>query len=202
MKLISLFICLFLISVNSFCQRDTILKNKIDSLLTIDQQVQNDMILAYQNNEGQKIRDSLEAVKTETFKRNISVLKEIISQKGLPTYQLVGKESSNNFLTLVNHSFSDIPFQEKVAKLAKPEVKNKNISAPNLALMIDKMRIKSGRKQLYGTQCDYDEQGNAIIKNLFKPKAVDKRRKNMGLTPLSEYLKMMTEVHQQMNQKK
>ncbi len=69
-------------------------------------------------------------------------------------------------------------------------------------MMIDKMRIKSGRKQLYGTQCDYNEKGDAIVLNLYKSKSVDKRRKQMSLPPLSEYLQMMTEIHQQMNQKK
>ena len=202
MRVISFFICVFLIPVVSFGQRDSSLQKKIDSLLAVDQQVQTDMIAAYQHNAGQQEKDSLEKVKEQTFDRHIPVLKDIIRQKGLPTYQLVGKENSDNFLTLVNHSFSDIPFQQKVTKLAKAEVKRKNISAPYLALMIDKMKIKSGKKQPYGTQCDYTKEGEAIAINLFKPGTIDNRRAKMGLSPLKTYLKMMTEIHRQMNEKK
>jgi hypothetical protein len=201
MKTIFLFAWCILTAADSFSQPDAVLQKKIDSLFVIDQQVQTDRVLAFQKSAGQKALDSLEAVQMETFARHIPVLKEIIGGKGLPTYKLVGKNSSDNFLTLVNHSFSDIPFQQKVARLAGPEIKNKNISAPFLALMIDKMQIASGKKQHFGTQCDYDEQGNAIAKNLFKPKYVDKRRSKMGLQPLKDYLKMMTELHLQMNKR-
>ena len=193
---------MLLIPAASFSQPDTSLQKKIDSLLQVDQQVQTDMITAYQHNAGLQEKDSLEKVKEQTFNRHIPVLKDIIRQKGLPTYQLAGKESSDNFLTLVNHSFSDIPFQQKVAKLAKAEVKRKNISAPYLALMIDKMKIKSGKKQPYGTQCDYTKEGEAIAINLYRPGTIDKRRAKMGLSPLKTYLKMMTEIHRQMNEKK
>jgi len=193
--------CLFLVNL-LYGQTDSALQRRIDSLYTIDQQVQTDMIAAYQRSAPQAVRDSLEVVKTATFVRQVVVLKEIISVKGLPTYRLVGKTSSDQFLTLVNHSISDIPFQERVASLAKREVKRKNISAPALAMMIDKMRINSNRQQLYGSQLGYDSTGTAFAVNLYKLKGVDKRRKKMGLPPLQEYLEMVTSLHREMNKKK
>jgi hypothetical protein len=183
-------------------QSDVLLQHKIDSLYTIDQQVQSDMILAYQRNEGQKVIESLDKIKDATFKRQVIVLKEIIHQYGLPTYRLVGKAASDNFLTMVNHGFSDIPFQEQIAKLAQPEVSRDNISGPALAMMIDKMRINSDRQQLYGSQLTYDSAGHAMPVNLYKPRKVDKRRKKMKMNPIAEYLQMATELHQQMNKVK
>ncbi len=121
MKIACLFIFNILFSFFSFGQQDSLLKKKIDSLFAIDQQVQTDIVLAYQNNAGKKVIDSLDTLKVQAFKRNIPVLKEIIRQKGLPTFDLVGKESSNNFLALVNHGFSDIPFQERLLNLPEPK---------------------------------------------------------------------------------
>ncbi|RZK15419.1 MAG: hypothetical protein EOO43_15130 [Flavobacterium sp.] len=85
-------------------------------------------------------------------------------------------------------------------QLAKKEVKQKNISGQQIALLTDKMLIKTGKKQIYGTQCDYVN-GIAIANNIAHPENVDQRRKEMGLEPLKDYLAFMTSLHQQMNKK-
>ncbi len=202
MKTIFLIAVVFLFTTESFGQQDNILKQQIDSLYAVDQQVQTDMITAYQNNAERKVFDSLNTIKEEAFKRHIPVLKEIISRKDLPGYRQVGQESSDKFMAMVNHSFYDIAFQQKVAKLGKKQAKQKNISTPALAMMIDKMKIKSGQKQIYGTQCDYTDKGEAIAANLRRPATVDQRRKKMGLSLLKDYLQNMTDLHKKMNERK
>jgi hypothetical protein len=192
---------LFLAGTTVAQHPNTILKKQIDSLLNVDQLVQQNMIVAYQKNATKLEMDNLEKVKIETFNRHIPLLKNIVSTYGLPTYSLVGEKSSDNFLVMVNHSFTDSDFQRRVITLAKKEVKRKNISGQQIALLTDKMLIKTGEKQLYGSQCDYDSEGNAIAKNVADLKNVDKRRKEMGLNPLKEYLAFMTDLHQQMNKK-
>ncbi|RZK15420.1 MAG: hypothetical protein EOO43_15135 [Flavobacterium sp.] len=94
-------------------QHNQILKAKIDSLLQIDQLVQQNMIDAYQKNALRSIIDNLEKVKSETFFRHIVILKGMVSTYGLPTYTLVGEKSSNNFIAMVNHSFADPKFQRE-----------------------------------------------------------------------------------------
>lgn len=200
MQRVFFFICCIIFTISASSQTDTLLQRQLDSLLQIDQQVQMDMINASVANASKQTRDSLENVKSATFKRHIHLLKNIINEKGLPTYSSVGKTHSDNFFILANHSFDDTPFQEKVVEIAKKELKRKNISGSQLAMLIDKMRIKSGRNQIYGTQCTYTA-SEAIAADLEKPASVDKRRKKMGLPPLKEYLDMMTEFHKKMNEK-
>jgi hypothetical protein len=202
MKTIFFVVCTIFFAAESFGQHDSILKKKIDSLYSVDQQVQTDMITAYQNNAGQKVFDNLNTIKEEAFKRHIPFLKEIIRQKGFPGYKQVGRGSSDKCMTMINHSFSDIAFQQKIAKLGKKQAKKKNISTPDLAMIIDKMKIKSGQKQIYGTQCDYTDKGEAIATNLYRPATVDRRRKEMGLSSLKNYLQIMTDLHRQMNERK
>lgn len=202
MKAYVVFVFLFFWGLESSAQPDSLLKKEIDSLFAADQQIQTDMIAAYQNNAGQKIIDSLNRLKEELYKRHIPLLRNMIRNNGLPGYRQVGKESSDKFMTMVNHSFSDIAFQQKVAGLGKKQVKDKNISAPDLAMMIDKMRIKSGKKQIYGTQCSYTSSGEAVAVELQRPLTVNRRRKKMGLSSLDGYLKMMTELHKEMNRQK
>lgn len=202
MKTILLVAVVFLFTAESLGQQDSMLKQKIDSLYAVDQQVQTDIISAYQNNAEKKVIESLYTIKEEAFKRHIPVLKELINKKGLPGYRQVGQESSDNFMAMVNHGYYDVPFQQKVAKLGKKQAKQKNISTPALAMMIDKMKIKSGQKQIYGTQLDYTDKGEAIATNLRRPATVDQRRKKMGLSILKDYLQNMTDLHKKMNERK
>ncbi|MFD0941037.1 DUF6624 domain-containing protein [Pedobacter boryungensis] len=177
------------------------LQKKIDSLLTIDQLVQQEMIKSNKNGASTVQMDSLEHVKMETFNRHIPILKQIIAKYGLPTYSLVGVKSSDNFIVMVNHSVTDTKFQERVISLAQKEMKKRNISGQQIALLTDKMLISSGRKQIYGTQCGYDKDGNAFARDLQDPANVDEKRKLAGLTTLKEYLSFMTDLHKQMNKK-
>jgi hypothetical protein len=48
----------------------------------------------------------------------------------------------------------------------------------------------------------YTNELSAVPKKLARPGTVNKRRKEMGLEPIEEYLKMATEVHKSMNQRK
>lgn len=184
----------------SMAQTNPKLSAKIDSLYAIDQNMQQAIISASQNNATQPELQRLEKLKDEIFQKNIPLLKEILKKNGLPTYKLVGKKSSDNFMVMANHSFADIAFQKEVIHLANKETAEKSISGNQLALLTDKMLLKSGQKQIFGTQCTY-KNGVAIAQPIANEKNVDKRRKKAGLTPLATYLSMMTELHQQMNKK-
>lgn len=178
-----------------------LLQKTIDSLFAVDQLVQQNMITASQNDASANQMDSLERFKIETYNRHTVYLKKLIAKHGLPTYALVGSRSSDNFMVMVNHSITDTKFQEQIIKMTQRELKKKNISGQQVALLTDKMLISSGRKQVYGTQCGYDKDGNAFAKDLQDPATVDEKRKLVGLAPLKDYLSLMTELHKQMNKK-
>ena len=177
-------------------------KNIIDSLYKIDQQVQQDAKNAYQRSGSMDTFQVYEKIELQTFARHSQFIKPLLKKYGYPTYEKVGKESSGNFFSLVQHSEADVKFQEKMLPLIKLQVDKKQFKGSNYAHLYDRVQINNRRQQLYGTQVTYDTNGNAITKSLSDEKNVNKRRKEFNIKPIEEYLKQMTDMHKMNNQKK
>jgi hypothetical protein len=182
--------------------RNMKLKLKIDSLFSIDQQVQEDIILGFQNGISMDSFLVLEKKKNETFARHIPIIKSIYNTYGYPSIEMVGAESSSHFFTLIQHADADPAFQSTMLPTIKKLAKRKEVSGSDFAYLYDRVQINTNKKQLYGTQLDYDSTGKAFAKNLKNPKMVNKRRKKMGLDTLENYLNLATEIHKMQNTKK
>ena len=126
-------------------------------------------------------------------------LEEIFEKFGYPGYSLVGEKGSQNFWLMVQHCDSDPAFQSRVLEKLKIEVDNKNADGSNYGLLTDRVKINTGEKQVYGTQVSYNSQGQAYPKNLADSVNVNKRRAEVGLEPIEEYLNLMTQMHFEMN---
>lgn len=177
------------------------LKALIDSLYQVDQKVQQDMITAIQKGVPFDSVKLLETVQKQTFARHILLLKDIYKQYGYPTPKMVGQESAYHFFTLIQHSDSDVNFQSQMLPLIKKQVKKKQASGKEYAFLYDRIHLNKGGEQLYGTQMDYDSNGNAFPKKLKDSANVNKRRRQLGMEPLEEYLAKVTEMHKQMNKR-
>ena len=165
------------------------LANEINRFYEIDQSVQTDIISAFQKGVSKEKIDELFKVQTDTFKKHIPALKKIVRKHGFPSFELVGREASDNFFTMVQHSDSDIEFQKSFLKKAKTFVKKKQFNARNFAYLTDRVNLNSGKPQIYGTQVTYDAGGQAIPKNLKDAKNVNQKRASVGLEPIEDYLK-------------
>ena len=114
----------------------------------------------------------------DIFKRLIPILKDIYNQIGYPTIELVGKENSSKFFTLVQHSDSDVKFQEKMLNEITKELKKGNVRGKDYAFLTDRVQLAQENPQIYGTQLDYNTDiGQAFPKNLIDSVNVNKRRK-------------------------
>jgi len=56
------------------------------------------------------------------------------------------------------------------------------------AYFIDRLRLRSGKKQLYGTQVKKDKNGKVEVLPMEDKEKVDERRKALGMSTLAEYL--------------
>ena len=65
------------------------------------------------------------------------------------------------------------------------------MSKEQYALMKDRILMDDGKPQIYGTQWH-----NGKLYKLESPENVNKRRKEMGLEPLEQYLKIFNIEHQ------
>jgi hypothetical protein len=137
--------------------------------------------------------------KDSVFTTHKKRLEEIFDKFGYPGYNLVGESGSQNFWLMVQHCDSDPAFQSRVLEKLKLEVDNNNADGSNYGLLTDRVKINTGEKQIYGTQVTYNSLGQAYPKSLADSVNVNKRRAEVGLEPIEEYLNNMTEMHFEMN---
>ncbi|WP_296705202.1 DUF6624 domain-containing protein [Algoriphagus sp.] len=141
-----------------------------------------------------------EAFQDSVFTTHQTRLAEIFEQYGFVGFDLAGEEGSFNFWLMVQHSDHDPDFQTKVLGKMKIEVDNNNAQPNNYGLLVDRVKLNTGEKQIYGTQVTYNLAiGQAYPKSLEDSVNVNRRRESIGLEPLELYLNSMTEMHFEMN---
>lgn len=119
-------------------------------------------------------------------------MKQIIAKYGWPGRSLVGAEAAKAAYLIVSHS-QDLALQklslELMMKLGTREVENTQI-----ATLTDKVLLAEGKKQRYGQMYDFTADGKLFSKPIEDEVNVDKRRAELGLEPLAEYLRREREI--------
>lgn len=126
-------------------------------------------------------------------RENTARLNEVVETAGWPTTTLVGKDGANAAWLLVQHADDDPKFQRKcldrMTKVPKGEV-----SQIDVAYLTDRVLLAEGKKQVYGTQFT-SAGGKWEPRPLEDPANVDKRRGEVGLSPLAEYVKQLEALY-------
>ncbi|KAA0127391.1 hypothetical protein FY557_13530 [Chryseobacterium sp. SN22] len=132
--------------------------------------------------------------------KNAEILEEIIDHIGYPTTEKVGTEASEAAWIIIQHAISRPDFMRKCLKLledSNPETHAENI---NIAYLSDRIAVFEGRPQLYGTQFDWDENGQ-LSPNIYDDlNEVNERRKSLGLNSLEEQTASIRNRTQKENQ--
>lgn len=124
---------------------------------------------------------------------NTAWLKKTIDHHGWPGKALVGVDGAHAAWLLLQHADLDLAFQKKCLPLLAAAVKRNDASAQDLAYLVDRVRVAEKKPQIYGTQLDQVD-GKLKPKPIEDEEHVDERRKEVGLPPLSEYLKFAEEA--------
>ena len=129
---------------------------------------------------------------------NTEAMKRIVEEIGWPTVSKVGKEASGAAWLLVQHADHDPAFQQRCLELIKSESGNE-VERRNIAYLEDRVRVNTGRPQVYGTQFleTRDEETNQRVvaygpKPIEDFERIDERRALMGLEAFEEYRKAIT----------
>ena len=122
----------------------------------------------------------------EVHERNAARLKEIISAHGWPGRSLVGADGSHAAWRIVQHAIGDPEFQRSCVAPIERSVAEGEAPPAQLAFLVDRIRSFEGRPQLYGTQFDWDENGEMNPWPIEDAAHVDERRARAGLNPLAE----------------
>jgi len=138
--------------------------------------------------------------KDSVFTTHQKRLKQIFDEYGFVGFDIAGEDGSRNFWLMVQHSDHNPDFQKEILEKMKIEVDKENAIPSNYGLLVDRVNLNTGNKQIYGTQVTYNmETGQAYPKSLEDSLKVNDRRKSIGLEPIEEYLNRMTEMHFEMN---
>jgi len=118
---------------------------------------------------------------------NLIKIKAILDTRGWLGADIIGEQGNSTLFLVIQHS--DIATQEKYLPMMRAAVKNGKAQGSSLALLEDRVALRQGKKQIYGSQIGKDPQTQLYyVSPLDDPDNVDKRRTEVGLQPLAEYV--------------
>jgi hypothetical protein len=120
----------------------------------------------------------------ELHNRNARALDEIIVEIGYPTIDKVGVEANEASWLVIQHSIGQPDFMKKCVKLLEDAVDEGKGNPKNLAYLTDRIAVYEGKPQRYGTQFDWDENGELSPHHFDDLSKVNERRKSIGLNTL------------------
>lgn len=119
---------------------------------------------------------------------NLSKVEKILTEKGWVGKEKVGSKANSALFLVIQHNTLEI--QKKYLPMMKEAVSKGNANPSSLALLIDRIEIREGRKQVYGSQIGTNPNTKSqYIFPLLDPDNVDKRRTEVGLGTLADYVK-------------
>ncbi|KAF1008257.1 MAG: hypothetical protein GAK28_01237 [Luteibacter sp.] len=122
-------------------------------------------------------------------KRNLSRLRDITAH-GLPTREAIGSDGQAALFILIQHADMDPALQARL--LAENEkMGSKGFEPGDVAMLSDRVALRLGKEQPYGSQLWYVNGHLAPKKPVGQLDAVEKRRQSVNLMPLSDYICMM-----------
>jgi len=133
----------------------------------------------------------------EIKQRNTTRLKAIINRYGWPSRALVGDKAAHAAFIVVQHSDHDREFQKTCLPLLQAAGRRGEIELWQIAFLTDRILVAEGKNQLYGTQfdpCEHSPDDPDSPCAIEDPERLKLRRKEMGLPPMSDYLKLMKEA--------
>jgi hypothetical protein len=122
----------------------------------------------------------------EVHRRNASRLAEILDAHGWPGRSLVGEEGAEAAWRIAQHAISVPQLQRRALALLRDAAGRGDAKAEHWAQLEDRVRVHEGRPQLFGTQFDWDADGQMSPLPIEDPGGVEGRRRAVHLPPLAE----------------
>lgn len=130
--------------------------------------------------------DSLWTLQNAADNYNQGRIVEIIKKHGYPGRSLVGPAQASTAFMVIQHSNQEM--QEEYLPLLKEQADKGELRWSSVALMIDRVLLGKGEKQIYGSQVHTDpETGELYFGEIENPHQVDVIRQTVGLGPLQDY---------------
>ncbi|MEL1255208.1 DUF6624 domain-containing protein [Flavobacterium sp. DGU38] len=159
-----------------------------------------DLTLRIKLIESGQISEGYNEEMKDLHNKNAKILNDIIDSIGYPTIDKVGKEANEAAWLVIQHSIEQPEFMKKSAELLKRAVRENKADLKSLAYLTDRIAVFEGKPQLYGTQFDWDENGNLSPNHFDDLAKVNERRKSLGLNTLDEQTEIIKKQAKNENQ--
>jgi hypothetical protein len=154
--------------------------------------------------EDQKYRPQIESIglkygwESEEIKAHVKIInekdsinlikvKKILDDRGWLGADVIGNQGNSTLFLVIQHA--NIETQERYLPMMREAVSKGNAIANDLALLEDRIAITKGEGQIYGSQVGLDQEtGKYYVLPLIDPDNVDKRRAEVGLGTIQDYL--------------
>jgi hypothetical protein len=118
---------------------------------------------------------------------NLIKVKKILDERGWLGPKIIGNEGNSTLFLVIQHA--DLETQEKYLPMMREAVSKGNAKASSLALLEDRVALRKGQKQIYGSQIGRDQEtGEYYVLPLIDPDNVDQRRAKVGLGTIQDYI--------------
>lgn len=134
-------------------------------------------------------KTSLEGMK-KTSKELSEEFKKIILSEGFPFKNIVSNDVYKAGIALSLH----LPTKDLKNIFKKIEkASNKEVDSEHKAFFIDKIKVAENKPQVYGTQIIRKENGEIELLETEDKENINKRREELGLESLEDYLKKFSD---------
>lgn len=125
---------------------------------------------------------------------NLRRLERLVQKSGWPRRSVVGYKGADAAFLVLQHA--NPAKQKQYLPLLQAAVTEGEARSDNLALLEDRILMREGKKQKYGSQLQNNGKGGWELYPIEDEATVDEKRKTVGLGPLAEYAKGFGVVYQ------
>jgi len=173
-------------AVNSHLDKELVAV--LDEIYNDDQSTRNEMRSKEEKyGRGSKEMDAFWQTILKKDSINLIKVTKILNKHGWPDKEQIGKRGTSTLFLVLQHANQDT--QEKYLPLIEKAVADNNLPKNQYAMFYDRLILRRGGKQVYGTQLAMDSSSKKpYVLPLEDPINVDERRAEMGLNSMQDNL--------------
>lgn len=151
----------------------------------IDCQKLDILLEAIYNSDQEMRKNNGENIDPFVDHQNLSTVVSILEQCGMPTREELSERQINAIWLVLQHG--ENKYRKKYLPLLEEAAERGDLDNGQIAVMKDRILMNEGKPQIYGSQIIMEED-KFVLYDLRNPETVNKRREEVGLEPLQDYL--------------